>query len=208
MDGRDAVIYVLENNIPGVFVECGCGNGNFQIAWIRELKKQNEKRHMYLYDTFAGLTEPNEKDFTVQESTQYTMTKDEVYKIWTANKQSDTVNNWCNWSVDQVKNTLRQEEYDETFLHYIVGDVRQTLLVDSNLPDQISMLRLDTDWYDSTLVELQRLYHKVSPKGIVILDDYFHWNGQQEATLQFLNSLPSPPSILRVDAKTAAFFKN
>lgn len=207
MDGAEAVRYIVENKIPGSFVECGCGNGNFEIVWINELKRLNEKRHILMYDTFAGLTEPCEKDYTVKESNQYVMSNDEVITTWKSQKRSEKENAWCNWSLETVKHILREYQYDESYLHYVVGDVRETLMQKENLPEQIAMLRLDTDWYDSSKVELEQLYPKVVPGGIVIFDDYYHWNGQQVATDEYLATLDPKPTVVNVNMKVAAIFK-
>jgi O-methyltransferase len=207
MDGADAVRYCVENKIPGVFVECGCGNGNFQICWINELNRLNEVREFVMYDTFAGLTAPSEKDFTVKESNQYTMTKDQVRSEWQSKKVSETVNTWCNWSLGTVKQNLAQYPYDHTKLTFIVGDVRETLLKKENLPEQIAMLRLDTDWYDSSKIELEQLYPRVVPGGLVIFDDYYHWNGQQQATDEYLATLNPKPILVNVNDKVAALIK-
>ena len=50
-------------------------------------------------------------------------------------------------------------------------------------------MRLDTDWYQSTKIELETFYPKLSVGGIIIVDDYNHWQGQQKAVDEFFNNL-------------------
>jgi len=52
--------------------------------------------------------------------------------------------------------------------------------IQNGAPDQISILRLDTDWYESTLHELNHLFPRLSEGGVLIIDDYGHWLGQRE----------------------------
>lgn len=52
MDGKEAVNYILDKNIEGDIIECGVLSGNYEAIWITELQKRNQKRHIYLYDTF------------------------------------------------------------------------------------------------------------------------------------------------------------
>lgn len=207
MDGKDAIDYILNNNIPGDIVECGCGNGNFEIMWIQQLQKRNALRNIRMYDTFAGLTEPSEKDFSVTETTQYTMSAQEVKSNWLKNVKSSTENNWCSWSVDYVKNILSPLQYPNEYLHYIVGDVRKTLMEEKNIPDKIAILRLDTDWYDSSKIELIKLFPKVVPGGLVIFDDYNHWNGQRQATNEYFAEIGESYTLIPVTDKVVAMIK-
>jgi hypothetical protein len=58
----------------------------------------------------------------------------------------------------------------------------------NNIPEQISLLRLDTDWYESTLKELNVLYPKITKGGICIIDDYGHWQGCKKAVHEYFNN--------------------
>jgi O-methyltransferase len=66
--------------------------------------------------------------------------------------------------------------------NYHVGDIVETIKV----PSPIAVLRLDTDWYESTKFELETFYPHVSPGGYVIIDDYGHWKGCKQAVDEFL----------------------
>ena len=83
----------------------------------------------------------------------------------------------------------------------------ETLLEESNLPEKISVLRLDTDWYESSKFELERLYDRVSFGGVIILDDYFHWDGQRRAVDEYLEKHHIQRKVIKIDSKTGYFIK-
>ena len=188
MDGVDAIHYILKNNIEGVIIECGVESGNFEHLWINELMKNNTVRDIYLYDTFGGLVKPTQYDYTCQDAKLYTMNKDEVYNTWKSHIISDDKNNWCYTPLETVQNRLNSTGYPQNRLHYIVGDVMDTLRDRSTIPEKIAILRLDTDWYESSKYELEQMYDNVVVGGVIIFDDYYHWDGQRRATDDFFAS--------------------
>jgi hypothetical protein len=187
MDGNEALMYILDNKIEGAIVECGIYKADFEYMWIRKLQEKNEIRDIYMYDTFQGLTKPSEYDYTTAHATLYNMNSDDVYKYWLDNKINNNQNNWCYCSLEDVQNRLHSTGYPQDKLHYVVGDVMQTL--NQIVPDKIAILRLDTDWYESSMFELEKLYDKVVENGVIIFDDYFHWDGQRRATDNFFQKI-------------------
>lgn len=188
MDGADAVKYILQNNIEGCIIECGVESGNFEHIWINELMKNNSIRDIYLFDTFGGLVEPTEYDYTCKDSKIYQMNKDEVYITWKNQVINEKVNGWCYTPLDKVKQRLNSTGYPQNNLHYVVGDVMETLKDKTTIPEKIAILRLDTDWYESSKYELEQMYDNVVRGGIIIFDDYYHWDGQRRATDDFFKS--------------------
>ena len=188
MDGADAVNYILQNNIEGCIIECGVESGNFEHIWINELMKNNSVRDIYLFDTFGGLVEPTEYDYTCKDAKIYQMNKDEVYTTWKNNVIDEKVNSWCYTPLDKVKQRLNSTGYPENNLHYVVGNVMETLKDKTTIPEKIAILRLDTDWYESSKYELEHMYDNVVKGGIIIFDDYYHWDGQRRATDDFFLS--------------------
>ena len=182
MDGKDAIKYILQNNIEGVIIECGVQSGNFEHIWINELLQNDVVRDIYLYDTFGGLVKPSEYDYTCDNATLFKMDKDEVYKIWESHIINDKVNGWCYTPLEIVQNRLNSTGYPPSKLHYVVGDVMETLKDKSKIPEKIAILRLDTDWYESSKYELEQMYDNVVTGGVIIFDDYYHWDGQRRAT--------------------------
>jgi O-methyltransferase len=79
----------------------------------------------------------------------------------------------------------------------VSGDVAATIPAEA--PSAIALLRLDTDWYESTRHELEHLYHRVSTGGVVIIDDYGHWEGSRRAVDEFLTTLDQVPLLTRLD---------
>ena len=77
------------------------------------------------------------------------------------------------------------------------GDVADTLADASTLPEKISLLRLDTDWYESTKIELETLYPRLAKRGILIIDDYGQWAGQKQAVDEFFAA--NSPLLIPVD---------
>ena len=89
MDGINAIKYIIQNNIEGAVVNCGVESGNFELIWINELMKSNVVREIYMYDTFSGLVEPGEYDYTCENASQYKMNKEQVYNTWKNNRITD-----------------------------------------------------------------------------------------------------------------------
>lgn len=181
-DGVNAIRYILNGNIPGALVECGVAAGDMEEIWMRELIIRRQVRDIVMYDTFAGLTKPSEFDYTRSDAIIYKMESEDVLKEWESKKISDNTNAWCYTPLEQVKQRLERLAYPKNKLHYIVGDVMETLKYTSNIPKNIAILRLDTDWYESSKFELETLYPRVVKGGLVIFDDYYHWDGQRRAT--------------------------
>jgi O-methyltransferase len=207
MDGAEAIKYILNNNIEGSVVECGVYSGDFEYTCIKEFMNNNSTRDIYLYDTFEGLVKPSEYDYTRDDATIYKMNKDEVYNYWKNNIISDTVNGWCYTPLDKVKDRLNSTGYPQDKLHYIVGDVLKTLKDKSNIPEKIAILRLDTDWYESSKYELEQMYNNVVTGGVIIFDDYYHWDGQRRAVDEYFENIGISYDFVKLDAKTAAIIK-
>jgi hypothetical protein len=209
MDGAEAIKYILENNIGGAIIECGVQAGHIEDLWITELLKQNNTfRDIYMYDTFAGLVKPTEHDYTCENNTSLKMNADETLVYWKNSIIDDKTNAWCYAPLDYVKNRLNATGYPQDKLHYIVGDVMETLKDKSNIPEKIAILRLDTDWYESSKYELEQMYNNVVPGGVIIFDDYYFWEGQRRATDEFFKSINVTYDFVDIcNEKTAAIIK-
>lgn len=208
MDGADAIHYILENNVEGAIVECGVDSGNFEHIWITELMKKNTERDIYLYDTFGGLTRPTEYDYTRADAKLFSMSKDDVLHIWNNNRVNDNLNWWCYTPLEKVQNRLNSTGYPPNRLHYMVGDVMETLKDKATIPEKIAILRLDTDWYESSKYELEQMYDNVVKGGVIIFDDYYLWDGQRRATDDFFKRIGVHYDFVDIgNQKTAAIIK-
>ena len=208
MDGEEAIKYILKNNIEGVIIECGVDAGHFEEVWINELMKNNAIRDIYLYDTFGGLVKPTEYDYTCKDTKFYAMNKDEVYNTWKSNIISENINSWCYTPLEKVQDRLNSTGYPQDKLHYVVGDVMETLKDKTSIPEKIAILRLDTDWYESSKYELEQMYDNVVIGGVIIFDDYYHWEGQKKAIDEFFTTINIKYDIVPTgNNKTAAIIK-
>ena len=68
-------------------------------------------------------------------------------------------------------------------IHFVEGKVEDT--IPAHAPERIALLRLDTDWYESTRHELEHLYPRLSRGGVLIIDDYGHWQGARQAVDEY-----------------------
>jgi len=104
---------------------------------------------------------------------------------------------WCCASLEEVKSSIATLSYPAQRLHYVQGSVEST--VPKHAPSQIAVLRLDTDWYESTKHELNYLYPRLSSGGVLIIDDYGHWRGARRATDEFIAATPNFGLLARID---------
>lgn len=185
----NAARYLVENNIDGDVVECGVWRGGSAMAAAITLKRLGDTtRKLYLYDTFEGMTTPGEKDrqFDGKPAGQLLEQEEKNTGIW------------CYAGKDEVAQNLRDTGYPDDNIILIEGKIEET--VPGVMPADIAMLRLDTDWYESTLHELTHLYPRLRPGGVLIIDDYGHWQGAREATDEYFAALPGPrPFLHRID---------
>ena len=197
--------YIVDCKIKGVLVECGVQDGRIEKIWIEKLKQRNDERDIYMYDTFTGLTVPSERDVGINNEFQ---TAEQVLDVWRQH-QRHGVNTWCYAPIEKVVNELLQTNYPFQKLHFIKGDVRKTLLDKKNIPDKIAILRLDTDWYDSTKVELETMFDNLVNGGVLILDDYYYWKGQKDAVDEFFKGTKYESAIKRFENSHIGYlFKN
>lgn len=187
----DAVEYVIGRGVPGAFVECGVWKGGSVLAMLLTLQRMEvTDREVWLYDTFEGMTEPGEKDTDLfGNSAQEAYARDEhVF---------DGLLDAANFSIQRVQRLLASSGYPENHLRYVQGPVEET--IPAEVPDQIALLRLDTDWYESTKHELEHLYPRLAPGAVLIIDDYGHFHGAREAVDEFLAQSDDTLLLARTD---------
>ena len=185
----DAIQYVVKNNIKGDFVECGVWKGgSSMLSALTFLKMNNINRSLFLYDTFSGMSEPTDKDINI-------INKPAKQKYQELLKSDH--NDWCYATIDCVKQNIMSTGYPEGKVVLVKGKVEDT--IPQTIPDNISILRLDTDWYESTYHELVHLFPRLSHGGILIIDDYGHWKGAKLATDQYFNEIGQNIFLSRID---------
>jgi O-methyltransferase len=183
------VRYIAQNHIPGDMVECGVWRGGSMMLIAYALQHFGDTgRQLYLYDTYSGMTQPDDIDIDFDGKA--------MKPIW-ARAASKNRKIGFGGSLEQVKANLQRSGYPEQRMHFIKGDVLQT--IPAQLPSRIAMLRLDTDWYKSTLHELQHLYDLIVPHGVLIIDDYGWCRGARQATDEFFRDRSFKPMMHRVE---------
>ena len=174
-----AIRTVEGRKIPGDLVECGVWRGgNLVIAGL--LRKQlGFDRQIWAYDTFAGMTPPTEADFKPGDEELDVRRKFEQL-------EREGRNDWCYASEEDVLRNF-EARVGTRAIRTVKGPVEETLREPRNLPDRIAILRLDTDFYESTKAELETLYPRLSPGGVLIVDDYGEWAGARKALDEYFS---------------------
>ncbi|PZR25742.1 MAG: macrocin O-methyltransferase [Citrobacter freundii] len=186
----EAVKYISKHNIEGDIVECGVWKGGSMLAVSEVLTSlKDTNRDLYLYDTFEGMSEPTEYDKTAENAKASTLMKEDE------NKEANEV--WAYATLDTVKKTMAISSYNPERIHYVKGKVEDT--IPQTLPEKIALLRLDTDWYESTHHELVHLFPLLATGGILIIDDYGYWQGAKKAVDEYFQGKEPRIFLSRVD---------
>jgi hypothetical protein len=173
---EDAVRHVVARGIPGALCECGVWRGGSVLAMALTLRDCGEEsRELWLYDTFAGMTEPDERD----------------------GPEAARLGGELAVGLEEVRATLLSSGYPHERFHFVAGPVEETL--PGRSPGPLALLRLDTDWYASTRHELEHLYPLLAPGGVLIVDDYGHWEGAARAVDEYFAAHPPRPLLARID---------
>lgn len=173
-----AVNYIIKNNIEGDFVECGVWKGGSSMLMAYMLQDAGIIRNnIYLFDTFEGMSKPGAMD-GLDEKEQ-----------WERGRETDTKNTMCYSPIEEVKENMKKTGYPADKIILVKGKVEDT--IPTTMPSKISLLRLDTDWYESTKHELIYLYPLLTKHGVLIVDDYGAWQGARKATDEYFSKIPN-----------------
>ena len=184
----DAVEYIVSNEVPGSIVECGVWRGGSMMAVARTLKELGcTDRELYLFDTFEGMSPPTDEDRSVHGESAAGLLHEKDKDYWL----------WCRSPLSEVKASMERTGYDASRIHFVKGMVESTL--PQHAPEKIALLRLDTDWYESTKHELVHLWPRLQVGGVLILDDYGHWEGARKAVDEYFAASASPVFLHRID---------
>jgi O-methyltransferase len=191
----DAVRYCVVRGVDGAFAECGVWRGGSVLAMILTLREIGvEDRDIFLYDTFEGMTQPTEEDVSESEG--------RALDAWHAAERTDR-RAWDElfgsgaFSEESVRALLLETGYPPERLRFVRGPVEETL--PAAAPDELALLRLDTDWYESTRHELYHLFPRLRVGGVLIVDDYGHWQGARRAVDEYFTSEHPPLLLSRID---------
>lgn len=187
-----AVRYVAKHRIAGAIVECGVWRGGSMMAVALALRELgDETRDLYLYDTYAGMPPPDDVDRAIDGL----RAKERFQQAQTSADPA----HWsrCYSSLEEVRRNVLGTGYPQDKFHFIAGKVEET--IPDQIPAEIALLRLDTDWYESTRHEMIHLYPRLRPGGVLIIDDYGHWQGARKAIDEYVAERKLKLLLHRVD---------
>ena len=174
----DSIVKIEKEKIVGAIVECGVARGGSSAMMALTSEYYNGNRHYWLFDTFEGLPPPSDKDNHVEP----------VYE--SNDKHASRVSEgYCLGTIKEVESLLFSTlKLPREKFTLVKGLFQDTLSNEKDKIGDIAILRLDGDWYDSTMCCLENLWDNVSPGGVVIMDDYVSVPSCKEATHDFLDS--------------------
>jgi O-methyltransferase len=175
-----AIQHIVRTGVRGDVVECGVWRGgSSMLAALTFAQAGDEGRAIWLYDTFEGMPPPSARD-TDRFGTQ-------AKEVLGQFERAPGLNNpWAYATLQDVQQNMDRTAYANVRL--VPGMVEDT--IPAQAPDRISLLRLDTDWYESTRHELNHLYPRLEPGGILLLDDYGWWSGARQAVDEYFAETP------------------
>jgi hypothetical protein len=173
----DAVEYIVRRDIGGDFVECGVWLGGSSMVIAKTLLRLGcRDRRIWLYDTFGAMPQPDEADRDVN--------RDFAGRP-PARLSSDTPHGAY---LPAVRTNMESTGYPPDLVSYVCGLVEET--IPETAPTEVALLRLDTDWHSSTAHELEHLYPLVSSGGVLIVDDFGHFQGARKAVEEYFAERP------------------
>jgi hypothetical protein len=190
-----AIRYLHQNFLGGDFVECGVWRGGSSMIAMKTLQHYGiANRRFWLFDTFDGMTEAGELDVDI-----YGQHAGAWMDAKADERETDLV--WAYASLEEVQRNIALTGYDPSLVTFVPGDIRETIHL--AVMERIGLLRLDTDFYDSTKVELEVLFPRLIDEGVLIIDDFGHWQGARRAVDEYLDdylrSGQSRPYLERID---------
>jgi len=184
-----ATEHLVRHGVSGAIVECGVWRGGSMMAVGRTLLRLGDTgRELYLFDTFEGMPSPSAADVHFTGRPAGTLLR---------GPRTEDNGNWAYAPVDVARRAVLSIGYDPAKIHFVIGKVEDT--VPARAPDRIALLRLDTDWYESTRHELVHLLPRLVSGGVLIVDDYGHWMGARKAVDEYFAEHKVDILLNRVD---------
>lgn len=172
-----AVRTVIAEGIQGDALEAGVWRGGVGLLIKALFESLGEKdRTLWLADSFEGLPAPSH-------------TQDRGLPL--------NLNWMLPASVDEVRANFMSFRLLDERVRFLEGYFADTM--PSAPIEKLSILRLDGDYYSSTIEVLEPLYDMVEPGGFVIIDDYGYHPGCRNAVHDFLTSRNLAPKIIPID---------
>lgn len=183
----DAVRHVVAHNVPGAIVECGVWRGGSMMAAALTLLEQGDTiRDLYLFDTFTAMPPSGPEDFLANGQ-----------KVIDLAEGDAIPEAYSFLPIEAVREAMLGTGYPVERIHFVEGMVEDT--IPSRAPDAIALCRLDTDYYASTKHELDHLYPRITPGGVLLIDDYGHFLGAKQAVDEYFPDPTTRPYFHRID---------
>jgi hypothetical protein len=191
--------YISLEDLQGDFVECGVWKGGSAGLMGLALKKfdPDKKRNLLLFDSFEGMPQPCLQDGDAAAQYSGGVNAGELTSV-----------HQCEASLEEVRHFLiDQLQLESARVIFHQGWFQETLPKLGQEPGKIVLLRLDGDWYESTKICLDTLYDRVVMGGVIILDDYYCWEGCKKATDEFLTKRSIVAQLKRIDVDSCYWIK-
>jgi hypothetical protein len=189
---RDSVRYIVRHAVEGAVVECGVWRGGSMMAAAIELRRLGDtSRDLHLFDTFAG-PPPETPEDAPPPYLSHSRLRAGLRRL--ARAEPDVP---PETPVAEVRHAVESMGYPPERIVLVEGRVEETL--PAQAPDRIALLRLDTDLYASTRHELEHLYPRLVPGGVLIVDDYGHFPGARAAVDEYFGSTGQRVLLTQVD---------
>ena len=193
-----SVAHIEASGIGGAVVECGVWRGgSMMAAAFALLQLESTTRQLYLFDTFRGMTEPRPIDRDLHGRPAADWLRDE-------SRDGELVRARCD--LPTVRQAMLRTRYPWKKIVFVPGRVEEVLPAEA--PSRIALLRLDTDWYESTYHELEHLWPRLADGGVLIIDDYGHWQGARKAVDEYFADSAEPVFLHRVDYTARLIIKH
>jgi hypothetical protein len=180
----DAASDLVQNGIVGAFVECGVARGGCAALMATVAAQESPARQMWLFDSFDGLPSPTSEDYGEDNGA-------------TGRHIRPLVRGSCCGRKDEVEALLFSRfGFARDSISLVQGWFQDTLPLHKKQIGPIALLRIDGDWYESTMCCLENLYENVSPRGAIIIDDYGVCFGCKRAVHEFFAKRDIHPRLI------------
>ncbi len=192
-----ATVYAIKNNLPGALVECGTWRGGCSVAMLLVQRELFGKvlKPVYMLDSFEGLPTVDHRDGPLAAA-------------WQSGADQEKFFDNCKAAQEDLENLLVQHQFTQGEYRLVRGWFENTVPdIASELSVQgVAVLRLDSDWYASTDVSLKHLCPITCEQGVVIIDDYYAWDGCARALHDYLSRCDLPYRIKSLPYNFGAYF--
>lgn len=188
-----ATVYQLVQSLEqtrrsGALVECGVWKGGCAALMSAALEQSHQKKDVWLFDSFQGMPEPKPIDGAKA-------------IVYAGNKNQGKLEpiNQCVAQVEDVVDLYHRLHLSLEQVHLVKGWFQDTMASTAPKIDQISLLRLDADWYESTQICLDYFFDKLNSGGYLVIDDYYRWQGCKQAVDECFTQRGIKPKLVKLD---------